>query len=564
MPGFNLRSKATFSKEDGSYNHDGLKVTDYYSDDAIVLNSQTPKNYHSEFISIDDRFKVCVEGMIYNLEVKEELPKLLEFVKSNNEREIATMIADWDGEFVLIVIDKEENRCLVINDSWGRLPVYYWSSDGQFIITRNISYITQNVELEYDSEVLGMSILLGLTLGQDTMWKKVLKLPPHSIMTYNLDENKPSGGSFFDLNTVSGDHHLDELKDEIKDVFEESLKSRLDKMENPTLSLSGGLDSRLIATAIKDIDSKVPFITYNRTNGVDKLDYISSKQIIDQLGTKDQHEVIEIGKTKLEDADELLAFKQGLNYLSMSYVLPYYKLHKERNISTITGDGGGKWFVDLYPLKNLSSMKSLIGYILRYNAFCSIETAATMANINPSVLKEKLIKTLKEYPFASYNDKYTFFLIREAGINWALEGEDRNRQYTWSSTPYYNPKLIRLCLAMPQRSKEYGMLYKYLYKQFPGNVENVSNPNWKEVVEDSKSVRRIHNKQKIKGLIPAFLLEKKKGISMNDFEFSNELQSIVKGWEHNELLNLSALKDKNSTNFYWQLFTLTKLMNSNN
>jgi asparagine synthase (glutamine-hydrolysing) len=452
----------------------------------------------------------------------------------------------------------------VINDSWGRLPIYYWSSDGQFIITRNISYITQNIELEYDSEVLGMSILLGLTLGQDTMWKKVLKLPPHSIMTYDLNENKPSGGSFFDLNTVSGDYHLDELKDEIKDVFEESLKSRLDKMENPTLSLSGGLDSRLIAAAIKDIDSKVPFITYNRTNGVDKLDYVSSKQIIDQLGTKDQHEVIEIEETKLEDADELLAFKQGLNYLSMSYVLPYYKLHEKRNISTITGDGGGKWFVDLYPLKNLSSMKSLIGYILRYNAFCSIETAAAMANISPSVLKEKLIKTLKEYPFASYNDKYTFFLIREAGINWALEGEDRNRQYTWSSTPYYNPKLIRLCLAMPQRSKEYGMLYKYLYKQFPGNLENVSNPNWNEVVEDSKSVRRIHNKQKIKGFIPAFLLEKKKGISMNDFEFSNELQSIVKDWEHNDLLNLSTLKDKNSTNFYWQLFTLTKLMNSNN
>jgi asparagine synthase (glutamine-hydrolysing) len=452
----------------------------------------------------------------------------------------------------------------VINDSWGRLPIYYWSSDGQFIITRNISYITQNIELEYDSEVLGMSILLGLTLGQDTMWKKVLKLPPHSIMTYDLNENKPSGRSFFDLNTVSGNYHLDELKDEIKGVFEESLKSRLDKMENPTLSLSGGLDSRLIAAAIKDIDSKVPFITYKRTNGVDKLDYVSSKQIIDQLGTKDQHEVIEIGGTKLEDADELLAFKQGLNYLSMSYVLPYYKLHEERNISTITGDGGGKWFVDLYPLKNLSSMKSLIGYILRYNAFCSIETAAAMANISPSILKEKLIKTLKEYPFASYNDKYTFFLIREAGINWALEGEDRNRQYTWSSTPYYNPKLIRLCLAMPQRSKEYGMLYKYLYQQFPGNLENVSNPNWNEVVEDSKSVRRIHNKQKIKGFIPAFLLEKKKGISMNDFEFSNELQSIVKDWEHNNLLNLSNLKDKNSTNFYWQLFTLTKLMNSNN
>jgi len=372
-----------------------------------------------------------------------------------------------------------------------------------------------------------------------------------------------SGGSFFDLATVSGDVPLDELKDEIKDEFVKSLKSRLEKMENPTLSLSGGLDSRLIAAAIKDLDYKTPFITYNRTNGVDELDHVSSKKIIDQLGTPDQHEVIEIGETKPEDTNELLAFKQGFNYLSMSYVLPYYRIHEERNISTITGDGGGKFFVDLYPLKNLSSMKNLIGYILRYNAFCSIETAASIVNLDPKVLKDKLVSTLKSYPFASYNDKYTFFLIREAGINWALEGEDRNRQYTWSSTPYYSPRLINMCLALPQRSKEYGQLFKYLYQQFPGDLQSVSNPNWDEVVDNAQSVKRIHKKQKLKSFLPTFVLDKKKGITIEEFEFTDEFQSTIKDWNHPETLNLSGIKDKNSMNFYWQMFTLTKLINSN-
>lgn len=563
MPGFNLRSIASFSKEDGSYNNDNLKTTEYFKNDSIALNTQTPKNYPSEFIDFDSRYKICIEGMIYNLEVKDELSKLIDFIKSNEEIEIAQMISNWDGEFVIIIIDTEENKCTIINDSWGRLPVYYWSKDGQFAITRNISFITQNIELEYDPEVLGISILLGLTLGQDTIWNGVSKLPPHSIMSYSLGDKKVSGGSYFDLRTVNGDATLDELKDEIKDLFVKSLKSRLDKMDNPTLSLSGGLDSRLIAAAIKELGYKTPFITYNRTSGVDELDHVSSKKIIDQLETPDQHEIIELGDTKTEDTDELLRFKQGFNYLSMSYVLPYYRIHEERNISTITGDGGGKFFVDLYPLKNLSSMKALIGYILRYNAFCSIETAASMVNVDAKVLKEKLVKTLKEYPFASYNDKYTFFLIREAGINWALEGEDRNRQYTWSSTPYYNPNLIALCLALPQRAKEYGQLFKHLYQQFPGDLQNVSNPNWDEVVDNAKSVKRIHNKQKLKSFLPTFVLDKKKGVTINEFEFSNELQSILKDWQHSETLNLSGVKDKNSMNFYWQMFTLTKLINSN-
>jgi hypothetical protein len=208
-------------------------------------------------------------------------------------------------------------------------------------------------------------------------------------------------------------------------------------------------------------------------------------------------------------------------------------------------------------------MTALVGYILRYNAFCSIETAAQMANITPKELKNKLIETLKSYPFASHNDKYTFFLIREAGINWALEGEDRNRQYVWSTTPYYNPELIQMCLALPQRAKEYGQLYKYLYTQFPGALQEVSNPNWKEVVDNSSSVKRIHKRQKLKSMLPTFVLEKKKGIDVDTFEFSDELKTILSGWNHNETLNLKGLKDKNSTNFYWQVFTLTKLIKTN-
>lgn len=564
MPGFNLRSITPFSKENDSYNHDGLILKNYFSDDSISLTSQTPKNYPSEFIDVDERFKVCIEGYIYNLDVKKQLSVLIEYVLANDELKIANLISDWDGEFVIIIIDSLEKKYTIINDSWGRLPIYYWSQDGQFIITRNISYITQNIDLEYDPEVLGISILLGLTLGQDTIWKKVMKLPPHSILTYNMNEKKVSGGSFFDIRTVSGDVPMDDLKEEIKKVFVESLKSRLDKMVNPTLSLSGGLDSRLIATAIKDLGYKTPFITYNRTSGVDHLDHDSSKKIIALLETPNQHEIIEIGNTKLSDTDELLSFKQGLNYLSMSYIIPYYRLHKERNISTMTGDGGGKFFVDLYPLKNLHSMKSLIGYILRYNAFCSIETAASIAKVDPKVLEEKLISTLKSYPVAEYNDKYTYFLIREAGINWAIEGEDRNRQYTWSTTPYYSPRLIELSLAMSQRAKQYGALYNYLYQQFPGDLQSVSNPNWKESVENEKSVKRIHYKQKLKSFLPTFILDKKKGITLNEFEFSEELQTALTNWNHAETLSLSGIKDRNSSNFYWQLFTLTKLINSNN
>ncbi len=181
-----------------------------------------------------------------------------------------------------------------------------------------------------------------------------------------------------------------------------------------------------------------------------------------------------------------------------------------------------------------------------------------MVGISTIELEENIIGHLDGYPFATYDDKYVYYLIREAGINWAFEGEDRNRHYVWSTTPFYNPELIETCLSIPQSAKEYGGLYHYLYQQYPGNLHEVMNPNWKEEVANQKRVKRIHDRQKLKAFLPEQILEARKNVKMDAFVFEHELQQLIV--THKGLLNLKALKKKHSMNFYWQLFTLLKLM----
>jgi hypothetical protein len=292
------------------------------------------------------------------------------------------------------------------------------------------------------------------------------------------------------------------------------------------------------------------------------LDDASSEEIVKRLKLE-QHEVFEIQKPVLADTEELLKFKQGLNYLSMGYVLPYYRMHAEKKYTTITGDGGGKFFVDLLALKSIRSMKGLFNYIMRYNAYCSIETAAKMVGISTIELEENIMGHMDSYPFTSFDDKYVYYLIREAGINWAFEGEDRNRQYVWSTSPFYTPELIETCLSIPQKSKTYGNLYYHLYQEYPGKLQEVMNPNWKEQVSNRNEVKRIHKRQKLKAYLPLKFLQLKRNVDLSQFEFEDELRQLILHYSGNHL-NLKALKPKNSMNFYWQLFTLLKLMDENN
>lgn len=553
MPGFNLHS---IKIDNQSYDFDGLTVNKTHESQRLNLSVQHPKDYPFYF---DEKGNVYSEGIIYNDEIEEVAETIAQHIHNEEFDQIASVLLPLDGEFVFIISEPSKRRIYVINDRWGRLPVYYSANNSGYVVSRNISFITNNTTTTLNKEEVACSLLLGLNLGENTHWNEIKRMPPHCILDIDQETNTIQLHRFFEINSVSGTAPLEDVASEITNELTQALDNRIAKLSNPSLSLSGGLDSRLTLAVLKTLNQSMPLITYLRPNeSHDKMDVFSAKKITSALDLSKNHEITTLPEASFEDSKQLIQFKKGLNCASMGYILPYHRMHETRGISSITDDGAGKFFRDLHPFQKLSSMKQLIAYVVKQHGSSSIKNSADICGLSEKKLKSYLADRFNSYPVASFNDKYAYFYIRDVGINWSYEGGDRNRQFTWITTPFYNPKVIELCLSLSQADKRHGRLFNVLFKKFPGNLEEIINPNWNQSVENEKTIKKLYDKQRLKSRIPSFLLDMKKRIPLDHFIFNKELKILIEA--DSQEFDLSKIKKKHSNSFYWQLLTLLLLM----
>lgn len=552
MAGFNLHNYPVLNH--GKYKYDGLEFRIIDDSDKVQLSVQTPKNY--PIFQSEDKKIIC-EGYLYNSDCLSTGQMLLALLESGREREIPSLIESIDGEFVFI-LRLESGELYIINDRWSHLPVYVYEHGNDLIISRNISFITNGVEVTFDRISAALMLLLGTNLGSTTLWAEIRRLAPNSILKFDPNTGLIVEQSYFKLTHFEGTASIIEIKDALFEAVNVSAKNRLNRLPNPSLSLSGGLDSRLAVASICSVSAPVPLITHDRQSGIDKPDCLAAKEICRRLNVSEHHEIVALGVDQLEDSLELLRIKQGLNCVSMGHVLPFHKLFRDRNLSCISDyGGGGKFFRKIYPNCELKSTEGLVRYILRFHSTASVETIAKICRVDAKHILDTITSLLNGYPHKSFNDKYAYFIFREVLINWAFEA-DRQRNYSWVSVPFYDPKVIDLCFSVPQQSKEQGELFKALFSLYPGNLETIENPNWKLTLTDKKGLTRLFKRQALKAKLPIWLIHSRKVRPFEEFTFQHELLEEL---HQNQFFDQKEFRKKGTQSYYWQLFTLLMLTN---
>src|SRR5262245_7678367 len=93
----------------------------------------------------DDDFHYYLEGQIYAVDstLKVELNRLAQSIFHNcaDRTHITEWLLNTDGDFIIFILHKKSNRLAILNDALGRLPLYYFATEDELLVSRELRFI---------------------------------------------------------------------------------------------------------------------------------------------------------------------------------------------------------------------------------------------------------------------------------------------------------------------------------------------------------------------------------------------------------------------------------------
>lgn len=201
-------------------------------------------------------YHVVVNGEFYDYErIREELTQKGHAFKTKSDSEIALhLYAEYGasclkylrGEFAFCLWDSREQTLFAARDRFGIKPLFYTKHQGQFYLASEIkALLAAGVPAEWDQEAY---LSRAFIYGERTLFKNIYKLLPGHYLTINKDGLRSVKYWDFDYPAQSDYSRQSEeqLIDEVKELFLESIRLRLRADVPIGVYLSGGIDSSAV------------------------------------------------------------------------------------------------------------------------------------------------------------------------------------------------------------------------------------------------------------------------------------------------------------------------------
>ena len=370
----------------------------------IILNNNKGYNWFSS--------KGChVKGFAFD--AKNNLLRGETFIDSiiENKSVIKEYIKNLNGLFSIII---EENDYLFASvDKLRTFPLFYTMQNNQIILTDDSHILINNQELN----ALSIDEFLSCRFvnKQYTFFNNICQIEAGEYVTF-LKNYKEKEFYYSYITNHFNKNNFNKLQQNFVEIMDTIIKHIIEYANGRefVLPLSGGYDSRIIATLLKKNNySNILCYTYGRR---DSYEVEISNKVAKELGFK--WEFIEynehtIPKNYIEDKEFLEFLEYASNNVSLPHIQDYFavKYMSENKIISndaifIPGHSG-----DLLGGTNLSNPKSNKDNIVDN----IIKKQYTINNINFNDIRNKTLKYLTEYDldeefYYSVDDNYN---IRE-------------------------------------------------------------------------------------------------------------------------------------------------------
>jgi asparagine synthase (glutamine-hydrolysing) len=252
------------------------------------------------------------------------------------------MVEHLVGMFAFAIYDRKKNTLFLARDRFGQKPLFYMEHNGIFAFASELQALKQLEEFPVDSIdniAMAQYFRYGYIPSPHTIYKNVSSLEPGHYLLKTDDHS--SIASYWKPEVTGTETDVD--LEELQELIDRAVKSRLNADVPLGAFLSGGIDSSLItASMARQTSKKVESFTISTGNSW--CDESKEAQLIaDYIGT--EHHTFNVAPDFIEISAKL-AKHYGQPFADPSSVLTYYVSRETGKHVTVAlaGDGGDELF----------------------------------------------------------------------------------------------------------------------------------------------------------------------------------------------------------------------------
>lgn len=171
-----------------------------------------------------------------------------------------------NGNFTLIRFDNDS--FMIYGDHFGINKYFYWISGDEFVISDDLKTIVQTVDAKPSQANMAIYALTYHFIGSRTLFENVYYNRPAEVIEFKGGTLKFS--QYWHADSLLIDDHKTNIND-ISDVLQYTVKEslRYTKGERISLSLTAGVDSRLLLSALLKQNINIHTYTYGNPQSID-------------------------------------------------------------------------------------------------------------------------------------------------------------------------------------------------------------------------------------------------------------------------------------------------------
>lgn len=261
--------------------HRGLDHSGSYSDGVISLAhnrlSIIDLDTHSNqpfTSSLCPHLVLVFNGEIYNyLEIRHMLEKMQIPFFTHSDTEVLLhaffvwgedALKHFNGDFAFAIYDKEKKEIFLARDRLGNKPLFYMLKNNTIFFASEIKAFFAMESLEFDLEEVSKWLLFCNGDLKKTIYKEICNFPSAHFAYFKIGDNALRFKRYWDFSPkVSYDWTLKGALDTLESLLFDALKLRLRSDVPVALSVSGGIDSSLLAHFSKQLDTNCAYFGLN-------------------------------------------------------------------------------------------------------------------------------------------------------------------------------------------------------------------------------------------------------------------------------------------------------------